>query len=41
MKHIRVIPDCPKCGCELQGCYKNLPPFDDAHPWGSGVDGWW
>lgn len=40
-KHIRVIPDCPRCGNELRGHYKNLPPFDGEHPFGSGKDGWW
>ena len=40
-KHVTVIPDCPRCGEELSGVYKNLPPFDEEHPFGHGVDGWW
>lgn len=40
-KHIRILSDCPKCGTEMTGVYKNLPPFDEEHPWGSGIDGWW
>lgn len=40
-KHIRIIPDCPKCGEEMTGVYRNLPPFTDDKPFGSGIDGWW
>lgn len=40
-KHITIYPDCPKCGKELIGAYRNLPPFTDEKPWGSGIDGWW
>ena len=40
-KHVRIIPDCPKCGNELNGIYRNLPPFDGNHPFGSGIEGWW
>lgn len=41
MKHITIIPNCPKCGNELTGRHKNLPPYTAEHPFGSGVEGWW
>ena len=42
MKHIRVavIPDCPKCGKEMEGRFTRTDA-DEDHPLGKSVDGWW
>lgn len=40
-KHVIIKPDCPECGKELTSCYRSLPPFDDAHPWGSAFEAWY
>lgn len=40
-KHVRIEPDCPKCGREMTITNKGLPPFDSKHPWGSGFEAWY
>ena len=41
MKHVTIYPDCPKCGNELTGQYHMMGPYDEDHPFGTGVDGHW
>lgn len=38
MKHITIIPDCPRCGQELRSAYKRVSIAVGVP---ASVDGWW